>query len=183
MLDYQGLTYVNYSGIALHRDVEKNTGKLNVDGRVLIDVVGYNKHHLAKGVREGTDPQTKKDQIVAGSDDTDSGADDEDGFYRPPIGPPRPSHPPHPSRRGGHRSAGGTAPPPPSNSKAKRSGKRLSANAQERNKKAMLTQKNEKNLMYMAPLIDGYALKNKLCVVPDQRVNVLNEEGDPEFVL
>jgi hypothetical protein len=128
VLDCQGLTYVNYSGIAIHHE-GKSTQKHNVDGRVLIDVVGYNKHHLAQGSREGSDPQTKKKRLVVGDDaeDPDS-ADTATGT-----------------------TAAGT--------------KRLSPRAQSRNKQAMLAREAEEpHLMFMLPLIEGYALKNKLWV-------------------
>jgi hypothetical protein len=36
---------------------------LKVDGRILIDVVGFNKHHLAQGSREGKDPDSKKNTV------------------------------------------------------------------------------------------------------------------------
>ncbi|KAM7201293.1 ATP-dependent zinc metalloprotease YME1L1 [Rhypophila sp. PSN 637] len=121
VLDYQGLAYVNYSGIALHLDADKDVCRVNVDGRVLIDVVGYNKHHLAKGSREGTDPQTASRVLVVG-----------------------------------FGSAGA--------SKVKKSNKRLSARRQDRNKNAMLGPKHKELLMYMVPMIEGYALKNKLWV-------------------
>ncbi|KAK4239223.1 P-loop containing nucleoside triphosphate hydrolase protein [Achaetomium macrosporum] len=101
VLDYQGLTYANYTGIAIHasgRTVEKH----NVDGRVLIDAVGYKKYHLVQGSCEGSDP---------------------------------------------------------------RSMKRLSPAAQGRNKEAILAlEAKEPQLMYMLPVLEGYALKNKLWV-------------------
>ncbi len=116
MLDFQALTYVNYSGIGIHVE-GKNTSKHNVDGRIILDVVGYNRHHLAQGAREGSDPQSKKRQLVVGDSDD-----------------------------------GGTK-------------KRLSLAAQERNKRSMLAlEAEEPLLMYMMPLVEGYALKNKLWV-------------------
>lgn len=57
MLDYQGLTYCCYNGIALHHG--QDTSKHNVEGRVLIDVMGYNKYHLAQGSRENQDDNDK----------------------------------------------------------------------------------------------------------------------------
>ncbi|KAM0262769.1 hypothetical protein ACHAQJ_001563 [Trichoderma viride] len=51
VLDLQGLQYRLYNGIALHHGgtcIEKH----NVEGRILLDAVGYNKYHLAKGKRE-----------------------------------------------------------------------------------------------------------------------------------
>ncbi|KAH8168819.1 ATPase family associated with various cellular activities (AAA) domain-containing protein [Sarocladium implicatum] len=53
VLDLQGLEYRCYNALALHKSAEKDCiEKHNVEGRVLIDVVGYNKFHLAMGSRE-----------------------------------------------------------------------------------------------------------------------------------
>lgn len=55
VLAYQGLEYRCYNGIALHSSADREcVEKHNVEGRVLIDVVGYNKFHLAMGSREKT---------------------------------------------------------------------------------------------------------------------------------
>ncbi|KAK4152287.1 hypothetical protein C8A00DRAFT_16389 [Chaetomidium leptoderma] len=138
VLGLQGLTYVNYRSIAIQA-TKDGTAKHNVDGRVLIDVVGYNKHHLAQGSREGSDPQSKRRQLVAGDDDDD---DDDDG-----------------------NNAGGTVASTASKVSAAAAAKSLGAAAQERNKQAMLTlEAEEPLLMFMLPLIEGYALKNKLWV-------------------
>lgn len=55
VLDLQGLHYQMYDGIAQEPD---QGAAHNVEGRILIDVVGYNKYHLAQGKREGEDPDT-----------------------------------------------------------------------------------------------------------------------------
>ncbi|KAF5022484.1 hypothetical protein F66182_5456 [Fusarium sp. NRRL 66182] len=55
VLDLQGLTYCSYNGIALYPR-EQGVEKHNVECRILIDVVGYNKHRLAQGKRENRDP-------------------------------------------------------------------------------------------------------------------------------
>ena len=61
MLDLQGLTYCCYKGIALENPEDPDrTRKHNVEGRVLIDTVGYNKYHLNKGSREDSDPKSDK---------------------------------------------------------------------------------------------------------------------------
>jgi len=84
-LDYQGLTYCLYSGIGLHQTAqghekhivrpdaldpgewhEADRHSMQVDSRILIDAVGYNKHHLAKGAREAQDPAAEK-KIVKGT--------------------------------------------------------------------------------------------------------------------
>ena len=85
-------------------------------------MVGYNKHHLAKGVREGRGPDVRRN-IVRGTG--------------------RPV-------RGRSRKASEKAAAP----------KRLDEAEQQKNKEAMLTK--EEDLVFMSPLIDGYALKNKL---------------------
>ncbi|KAF9767335.1 hypothetical protein IL306_000126 [Fusarium sp. DS 682] len=56
VLDLQGLTYCSYNGIALHPG-ESSVEKHNVECRILVDVVGYNKYHLAQGKRENKDPE------------------------------------------------------------------------------------------------------------------------------
>lgn len=52
VLDLQGLQYRMYNGIALHDASKDCIEKHNVQGRILLDAVGYNKYHLAKGKRE-----------------------------------------------------------------------------------------------------------------------------------
>ncbi|RBR25458.1 uncharacterized protein FIESC28_01696 [Fusarium coffeatum] len=54
-LDLQGLSYCSYSGISLERGIMGYT-KHNVEGRILVDVAGYNTYHLAQGKREDQDP-------------------------------------------------------------------------------------------------------------------------------
>lgn len=81
VLGYQGLTYCTYSGIGIYREEKKmekhnvstlpfafgsnwtNIRGLEVDGRILIDVVGFNKHHLAQGPRDGKDPDSRKNTV------------------------------------------------------------------------------------------------------------------------
>lgn len=62
VLDLQGLNYCSYNGIAIHDGDKQCLEKHNVEGRVLIDVVGYNKYHLALGKRENKDPETERNQ-------------------------------------------------------------------------------------------------------------------------
>ncbi|KAL1836218.1 hypothetical protein VTJ49DRAFT_5413 [Mycothermus thermophilus] len=152
VLDYQGLTYVNYHGVALHTD-EKMVEKHNVEGRVLIDVIGYNKYHLAQGSREGADPQTKKKQLVVADVDEEEAAEaednlpDSDSVSSSTYGCPKPQT---------QTTTTATA----------KVVKRLTPAAQERNKQAMLALEAENPLlMFMLPTIEGYALKNKLWVV------------------
>lgn len=139
VLDYQGLSYVNYIGIALHGE-GKNMCKDNVDSRVLIDVTGFQKYCLAQGIREGTDPQTKQQQVVSG--------EDSDGNTSTPIA---------------LSTDGITNLSLVTLDKSGSSIKRLSQVAQDRNRQVILEREgSEPHLMYMFPLIEGYALKNKL---------------------
>jgi hypothetical protein len=133
VLDHQGLTYVNYTGVAIHDEGKGGSSRHNVDGRVLVDVVGYNKHHLAQRPRQGSGPQSKKRQLVVGDNDDDKS--DNTG-----------------AATGANVSAAAVT-------------RRLSPAAQARNKEAMLARDAEEPLlMFMLPLIEGYALKNKLWV-------------------
>lgn len=73
VLDLQGLEYRLYNGIALydgHGCIEKH----NVEGRILLDAVGYNKYHLTQGKRENDKrAHVKNDQSRGwGSFDVDS---------------------------------------------------------------------------------------------------------------
>ncbi|KAI9158904.1 Arylsulfatase [Paramyrothecium foliicola] len=78
-LDYQGLEYRTYNGIAIHTNGECSE-RHNVEGRVLIDVVGYNKYHLAQGKREASDPKIEKHtQSKQASDKSEPSEDVSDG--------------------------------------------------------------------------------------------------------
>ncbi|KAH7127558.1 P-loop containing nucleoside triphosphate hydrolase protein [Dactylonectria macrodidyma] len=63
VLDLQGLKYSCYTGIALRDAGNCEVEKHNVEGRVLIDVVGYNKYHLTMGKRENKDPETERNRL------------------------------------------------------------------------------------------------------------------------
>ncbi|KAK4183064.1 ATP-dependent zinc metalloprotease YME1L1 [Podospora australis] len=63
VLDMQGLTYANYSGVAFYMENNMSV-RHNVEGRILVDVFGYAKYHLKKGSREGTDLQSTKNRLV-----------------------------------------------------------------------------------------------------------------------
>ncbi|KAK1759780.1 putative aaa family protein [Echria macrotheca] len=144
VLDYQGLTYCMYSGIGIYHE-DKRVEKHNVDGRILIDVVGFNKHHLAQGIREGRAPETKRNMVR--------------GTGRPP--PPRDRKVPEKAVIA----------------------KRLDEQEQQKNKEAMLA--NEEDLVFMSPLIDGYALKNKLWLsfyVEDIKPMVWNDQAFDHLV-
>ncbi|KAK4222477.1 ATP-dependent zinc metalloprotease YME1L1 [Podospora fimiseda] len=135
MLDYQGLTYINYSGVAIH-SVGKKGERHNVEGRVLIDVVGYNKHHLTKGSREDDAPRSRRRRLTPAPSESQkkkkSVIVDADGNLEIIKSEPT---------------------------------KHLSKEDQEKNREAMLAlEEKEPHLMYLMPLIEGYALKNKLWV-------------------
>ncbi|KAL7921885.1 hypothetical protein ACQKWADRAFT_294720 [Trichoderma austrokoningii] len=72
VLDLQGLEYRLYNGIALydgHGCIEKH----NVEGRILLDAVGYNKYHLTQGKRENDKrAHVNNNQRRWGSYDSDS---------------------------------------------------------------------------------------------------------------
>lgn len=76
MLDFQGLRYCCYDSIALHCS-DGEGSKHNVEGRVLIDAVGYNKYHLHRGSRENNDPDTTRNR--AGNRGRPAREDGEDG--------------------------------------------------------------------------------------------------------
>ncbi|KAI5462834.1 hypothetical protein BGZ63DRAFT_402193 [Mariannaea sp. PMI_226] len=81
VLDLQGLAYCCYNGIALHDGEKSCIEKHNVEGRILIDVIGYNKYHLAVGKREKKDPETTRNQVRRGRrrlrDDEDQDEDEQ----------------------------------------------------------------------------------------------------------
>ncbi|KJR86328.1 AAA family ATPase [Sporothrix schenckii 1099-18] len=157
VLDCQGLEYRHYTGVGMHVNEQCTVAKHNVDGRILVDVVGYNKHHLAQGAREGKDPQSVRNvvegtgrrplrQYLAG--EPESAEVDKFGYLLV-------------------KSAGGGAGNANAKDKAAdpsstpQTGKiqRLSQEEQAANKAAML--KTPDDLMFMSPTIEGYALKNK----------------------
>ncbi|KAK0640835.1 ATPase [Cercophora newfieldiana] len=144
VLEYQGLTYCTYTGIGIFYE-DKRMEKHNVDGRILIDVVGFNKHHLARGVREGKGPDARRNTV---------------------RGTGRHS-------RGRGRNV----------IEKMEMAKRLDEAEQRKNKEAMLA--NEHDLVFISPLIDGYALKNKLWLsffVEDIRPMVWNDQAFDHLV-
>lgn len=73
VLDLQGLTYCSYHGIAIH-DETGGLEKHNVEGRILVDVVGYNTYHLAKGKRENNGPEIE--EAVVSNDNHSQGQEE-----------------------------------------------------------------------------------------------------------
>jgi hypothetical protein len=196
VLDYQGLAYVNYTGIAIHIK-DEDMSKHNVDGRVLIDVIGYNKHHLAQGAREGSDPQSKKKQLVVGDDGrvpvdvirrnrhhltqgSQEGSNPQSKKKQLVVGDDDDDDDGNSGSTGTVAGEGGTG-TISANASSTSVTKRLSPAAQERNKQAMLAREAEEPLlMFMLPLIEGYALKNKLWMsffVEDINPVVWNDEA------
>ncbi|KAB5584935.1 P-loop containing nucleoside triphosphate hydrolase protein [Coniochaeta sp. 2T2.1] len=142
VLDYQGLSHCTYNGMAISREGKK------VNCRVLIDVFGYNKHHLAKGSREDADPNSQRN-IVSG---TGVPAYTDLATNGKPVEGPS-------------------------------SVKRLSKRDQVKNKEIMLSREHE--LMFLNPLLQGYALKNKLWLsffVEDIAPVVWNDEAYDHLV-
>ncbi|PHH85643.1 hypothetical protein CDD83_135 [Cordyceps sp. RAO-2017] len=142
VLDLQGLRYCCYNGIALH-SCGKNIDKHNVEGRILVDVMGYNKYHLAQGRRENKGPDIER--YLARPWDSDSDSDS----WSSSSGPSSSAglfHDSEPEQR----------PPPANRGKAKR----LTDAQKARNKRDMLAR--EQDLGFMSGLIGGFALKNKL---------------------
>lgn len=156
-LDYQGLSYGSYTGIALFRAKNgmikhnvclyqvllparvilqlANSLFVQVDGRILIDVVGYNKHHEAlRSPDNGVEnPMKRKARVLQ----TDSSPETEK-IVLDIAGPNNASL------------TGGTKP---------RTTKHILTEDQEKNKNGILSLGNE--MMYMSPLLEGFALKNK----------------------
>lgn len=146
VLDYQGLVYSEYEGLAIYED-ECGVEKHNVSGRILIDTYGYNKHHLSLQRRGGKDQDSTNNRVVVPNNN--------DLVELIECSPPPPP--------GLHRKA----PPPPPALNAQQAQKqkslyikRLTDDEQAKNKKDMLAR--EVDLVFLSPLLPGYALKNKL---------------------
>ncbi|KAF2177318.1 P-loop containing nucleoside triphosphate hydrolase protein [Zopfia rhizophila CBS 207.26] len=141
VLDFQGLTYCSYNGVGIYKESRK-LNKHNVEGRILIDVTGYNKYHLAQGKREGQDPEMQKNRIIDLDDYIDSDL---------PPPPPAPASVPDARKP---VDAKGTA------EKKSSAMQHLSEEEQKKNKDLMLSR--EHDLIFIAPLLGGYALTNKM---------------------
>ncbi|KAH8660482.1 hypothetical protein BX600DRAFT_467761 [Xylariales sp. PMI_506] len=154
VLDYQGLSYCEYNGVAIfHQD--KKIEKHNINERILVDVVGYNKHHLAKGVREGTDAKTQTN-IVDGTGRQNVDISVEMPIFSSCIPLESRRHAIIETTENASNDAAGNS------GTSSTSGKRLTEDEQERNTKAMLARPDD--LKYISPLLEGYALKNKIWV-------------------
>ncbi|POR37741.1 Putative 26S protease regulatory subunit [Tolypocladium paradoxum] len=139
VLDLQGLKYCCYNGIALH-SCGKDVNKHNVEGRILVDVMGYNKYHLAQGRRENKDPDIERYLSRPWDSDSNSWSDSSSSSSVDIF------HDSDNERTSGNRGKG----------------KRLSEVQKTKNKKEMLAK--EEDLRFMSGLIGGFALKNKIWV-------------------
>ncbi|KAB5578162.1 P-loop containing nucleoside triphosphate hydrolase protein [Coniochaeta sp. 2T2.1] len=147
VLDYQGLSHCTYNGMAIYREGKK-VERHNVNCRILIDVFGYNKHHLAKGSRQDADPNSQRN-IISGT-----------------------GVPAYTDLATNSKLVDGPS-----------SAQRLSIADQVKNKRIMLSREHE--LMFLNPLLQGYALKNKLWLsffVEDIAPVVWNDEAYDHLV-
>ncbi|KAK7745719.1 hypothetical protein SLS62_009685 [Diatrype stigma] len=143
VLNYQGLVYCTYDGVAMYTE-DKQTSKYNVDGRILIDVVGYNKYHLKKGKYQDNNSKARA-TIVPGT-----------GV--------RQRTPYHGSALNSEESIDNESGKPEkieSRQKVTKSkeNKRLGPEDRQRNKDAMLARPDD--LKFMAPFLEGFCLKYK----------------------
>ncbi|KAI3539715.1 ATPase [Colletotrichum filicis] len=126
VLDLQGLTYCTYNGIAMGPK-----SKHNVEGRILIDVVGFNKYERTQGKRENDDAETRRNRVTKKRIIYDDHSEPE------------------------FESEGKEA-----KKSSVKNGRHLGEKAQLKNKEEMLARPDD--LVFMSPLIEGFALKNKL---------------------
>jgi len=151
VLEYQGLTYCEYEGLAIYEDDEVGVQKHNVSARILIDTYGYQKHHHSLKRRGGRDLDILNNKVLDGTIPMIVSG----GPPPPPPPPamPRKVHAPIPNA---HAAQVGHA-----EKKSKSLYiRRLSEEEQTKNKQEMLAR--EKDLVFLSPLLQGYALKNKL---------------------
>ncbi|KAM5474283.1 hypothetical protein MauCBS54593_001857 [Microsporum audouinii] len=135
-LDYQGLTYASYTGVAIYK-TKDSVMKHNVDGRILVDIVGYNKHHEAQRTNSGVENPLKRKQRVlqaAKGNKDEKTALHMDGPNKVKVISGK--------RVGDPRAT-----------------KHIPKEEQEKNKEGMLALGED--IIYMSPFLEGYALKNK----------------------
>jgi hypothetical protein len=118
-----------------------------VAGRILIDIYGYNKHHLALKRREGKDKASQKKKV------------NRDIQISPFLNLPPMPPPPPPIQI---ISLDGIPIDGHSTEEIREDYyiKRLSDNDQKKNKDEMLARGED--LVFLSPMLMGYALKNKL---------------------
>ncbi|KAF2419775.1 ATPase [Tothia fuscella] len=151
VLDYQGLTYCGYSGLGIFNDdtLDIHDEKHNVSGRILIDTYGYQKHHLALKRRDGKDQESKNAKLLKET----IAAENANAILMGLMPPPPPPMPGVNISSTGNTSA---AKEKPDDMYIKR----LSDEDMKKNKDEMLARKDD--LIYLSPMLVGYALKNKL---------------------
>ncbi|EEQ31888.1 conserved hypothetical protein [Microsporum canis CBS 113480] len=135
-LDYQGLTYASYTGVAIYK-TKDSVMKHNVDGRILVDIVGYNKHHEAQRTNSGVENPLKRKQRVL---QAAKGKKDEKTALH--MDGPNKVKVISGKRVGDPRAT-----------------KHIPKEEQEKNKEGMLALGED--IIYMSPFLEGYALKNK----------------------
>lgn len=143
-------------------------------------MLGYNKHHLAQGSREGKDPESQKNVVkgtgrggaykklaAAGSASTAAGGENME-LYTPVTTQSQNARQQavaaaHKRQNALREAAAIGAATDSGNATARGSTrkKRLSPDEQARNKAVMLAE-HEHELLFMAPVLEGYALKNKM---------------------
>ena len=122
-----------------------------VEGRILIDVVGYNKHHLAKGSREDEQPETQANTV--------EGTGRLRRRYRTKGSMARLQPPLEDRSDDDDDNVDGSNDKTATKKTSEHEVICLDPEDQERNKTTMLAQ--PENLIYMSPLLQGFALKNK----------------------
>ncbi|EPE07210.1 aaa family ATPase [Ophiostoma piceae UAMH 11346] len=176
MLDYQGLAYRHYTGVGRTMNAMGKVEKHNVDCRVLIDVVGFNKHHLAQGVREGKSAKEIKKVVPGTGRQMDKERALQEAKARTDTallesgGRPLPDatledlqngHAMHPRNHSRKKTAAHMH-APASAAKAKAdAGQLLRLNEQEQAHNTSVMLGLGEDLMFMTPMVEGYALKNK----------------------
>jgi hypothetical protein len=136
VLDLQGLEYCGYDGIALQSEGgDCDIKKHNVEGRILVDVVGYRKYHSTKGLREYKDPSIESAKALRRNHRHMA----DDGTFD-------------------HQADSEEVVPDKDSAGAKKH--RLTDAEILENKNFMLEKQGD--LAYVSGLIGGYALKNKL---------------------
>ncbi|KIW00918.1 uncharacterized protein PV09_07661 [Verruconis gallopava] len=169
VLKYQGLTYCEYDGLGLFNEEATGTRneKHNVSGRILIDIYGYEKHHEAlkrssgqdrdsKRRKNRTKPQPPQQQPVDLFNNTIPMTTTTVATNAVQIVDDKAEH---------HYI------------------KRLSEADQKKNEEEMLGRPHD--LMFLSPILKGYALKNKLWLsfyVDDIRSITWNDDAYDHLV-
>ncbi|OAR02277.1 hypothetical protein LLEC1_05428 [Akanthomyces lecanii] len=158
MLDLQGLQYRCYNNVALYWQDSKSVSKHNVEGRILIDVSGYQKYQdddlhrnsrRKSSKRRNEDEDDLEDWGVGAWDDSDSDSDAES------VNPF--------SDTSSATSYDSDALGPDRDQPEKRTlRKQITESQCQRNKDMMLRRKDD--LPFLYGLVGGYALKTKLWV-------------------